>query len=261
MLNPEELTTLSLTNIAHYHQRPGTQPRPGILVEGMRCIELITGGSGAVWNGDDWQPVEPGTLLWHYPGDLTIGRSDESNPYRCLAVRYHTPQPDQRRVPRFSQWHDREAVLDFTREAVRLFVDERFDHRVLAQYVVGRLYYQVMLDHWLGQRRSLPPPLQRVVAVIESRFTDPLPMDALAKEAGWSVPHLHEVFRHHLGKTPHQYLVACRLRAACERLVSTSQPIKAIALECGFASVSLFCATFRRVYDQTPATYRRERLL
>ncbi|MEO8207265.1 MAG: helix-turn-helix transcriptional regulator, partial [Chthoniobacterales bacterium] len=62
---------------------------------------------------------------------------------------------------------------------------------------------------------------------------------------------------HHLHTTPHQILMSLRLRAACERLVSTSQPMKQIASECGFTDASTFTHAFKAGRGLTPKAYRQ----
>lgn len=252
---------VELTGVFHYHQRAGVHPSGRTIQRGMRCIELVTGGRGEVEVAGEWLPVSVGTLLWHYPGDGTIGRSVFDDPYRCLSVSFKTADRSPREVPRLSYWRDMDEVLRLTREVVGLFADERFDREVLADYLIGRLYFQARLDHWRRRDRMLPAPLGRVLAMIDDHYGEDLPVERLAQAAGWSVPHLHEVFREHMDQTPHQYLIERRLRAARERLMATAQPVKSIAVDCGFSSAAAFCTVFRRMTGQSPAAFRKEQEL
>ena len=108
-----------LIGIAHYHHAPGSQPTPHSIGDGYEIVELLTGGRGWVWHEEKWVEVIPGTLLWHFAGDQTIGRSDLENPYRCLAVRMEGAILSHRRVPRISFWNDFEAARDLTKETVQ----------------------------------------------------------------------------------------------------------------------------------------------
>lgn len=70
-------------------------------------------------------------------------------------------------------------------------------------------------------------------------------METVARIAGWSVPHMHEVFRQKLDITPYQFVLSRRIKAAKERLATKNRPIKQLALECGFSNTAIFCHSFR----------------
>jgi AraC family transcriptional regulator len=115
--------------------------------------------------------------------------------------------------------------------------------------------------------RALPAPraskreLARIVEAtraIESWNDDEtLDLAALARIAGLSKFHFLRVFRRAVGATPHQYLIATRLRRAAARLSHTRESVTSIAYDCGFSDLSTFNARFRATFGQTPSEYRR----
>lgn len=252
---------LAVTSVAHYHQPPGRHPVPVAMTTTQHRVEVVTDGQGELWHQDRWIPVGPGDLLWHGPGEMTIGRSHRSNPYRCLAVEFrmppHTPAP----VPRLSRWEAVEEIRALTRQAVRSFVDDRFDRAALAAWLYGRLRYQAALSHHHRSDADLPTGLQRVLVRIETDYARNLSLPQLAETAGWSVPHLHAVFRHHTGKSPHQALIERRLQAVRERLTGSNDGIKQISRSCGFRDAAALCRRFRQAMGVSPAAYRRRHTL
>ena len=118
--------------------------------------------------------------------------------------------------------------------------------------------------------RSLAPPrasareLARVAeaarAIETSSDDEALDLAALARVARLSKFHFLRVFHRAVGATPHQYLIATRLRRAAARLCETSASVTAIAFECGFGDLSTFNARFRAAFGQTPSAYRRGEL-
>ncbi len=246
-----------LIGIAHYHHTGGNHPIPNTVEEGREIVELLTGGRGWVWHEEKWVEVIPGTLLWHFPGDQTIGRSDLENPYRCLAVRMEGKKLSDRRVPRISFWNDFEAVRDLTQESVQCFVDDSFDKSVLLQYVFSRLLFQAMCYHYRQEAPSLPINLKRVLAYITENLEKPIMSHDLARVAGWSVPHLHEQFKKFVGMSPHQQVLKARLHKARELLVSTDHSIKQVSIETGFNASASFCQAFRKWFSVSPGRYRR----
>lgn len=249
-----------LLAVSHYHQRPGCHPNPVVFENGEQCFELLTHGRGWVEAGGEWREVTPGDLLWHIPGDCTIGRSDFKNPYSCLAVKFHDGAIRERRVPRITRWEELDEVWHFTREVVQLHADEAFDSNVLLRYIVSRLHFQAEL-YLRGQReRELPAGLRRAVEMIHRRHAEPLRLRDLADAAGWSVPHLHDKFKEHLGLSPHQALIRRRILAARELLASSNDPIKGVAANCGFPTAAAFCVQFKKVTQLSPASYRKRQL-
>ncbi|MDR0534535.1 MAG: AraC family transcriptional regulator [Verrucomicrobiales bacterium] len=246
-----------LQSISHYHQGPGSHPLGYTLPAGHYCLELITHGRGWLKVEDEWVEVLPGDLLWHIGGDSTIGRSDFVNPYACLAIRFSGRVTKQRLVPRITHWEEIDEVRQFTREMLRLHVDDKFDSGVLLQYVINRLYFQARL-HMQGMTyAALPLELGRAMKMIQEDYAQPLRLAELAREAGWSVAHLHDKFKEYLGVTPHQALMARRIQAAREILSSSNLPMKTVAANCGFSHAAAFCAQFKTATRLSPKNYRR----
>ncbi|MBL4575493.1 MAG: helix-turn-helix transcriptional regulator [Opitutaceae bacterium] len=246
-----------LTAIGHFHQTYGHHPTPSLVAEGCEIVELLTGGRGWVWHEEKWVEVIPGTLLWHFPGDETIGRSDLDNPYRCLALRMECQGLSERRIPRISFWNDFEAVRQLTREAVQCFVDDSFDKSMLLQYIFSRLLFQATCYHHRQEAPSLPVPLKKVLTYIAENIDQPITSHGLAHVAGWSVPHLHDQFKKVMGTSPHQQVLKLRLNKARELLVSTDHSIKHIGLATGFNASASFCQSFRKWFSVSPGKYRR----
>jgi AraC-like DNA-binding protein len=255
-----DYNTLILQQVSHYRQTPGVHPRPAAIPAFFERVELVTGGRGAIQVGDDWREVVPGDLLWNKPGDYTIGRSDFDNPYRCLSVTLTTDKPEGLGLPRFSVWTNLEEVKLFTEEVVRLFQDETFDRVVLRNYVVSRLLFCLFTHHHHQADRKLPRALLAALEWIKQNFAGSCSVAEIAKAAGLSSAHLHHLFVRHLGVTPHQAVLKERLRAARERLVSSPQPVKWIAVECGFGDASSFTHVFRAAIGMTPGAYRKQYL-
>ena len=208
----------------------------------------------------DWKEVTPGTLLWHLPGDSTIGRSDFLNPYSCLAVRFLEGAKPRRRIPRLTRWEELDEVRLFTHQVVRVHADDAFDNHVLLRYILTRVHFQAELYRRIHRERGLPVELQQVLAMLNRRYAEPLRLAELARQAGWSVPHLHERFKERIGLSPHQVLIRRRIQVARELLASTNDPIKSVSGRCGFPTASAFCVQFKKATQLSPKRYRERQL-
>lgn len=74
--------------------------------------------------------------------------------------------------------------------------------------------------------------------------------------AGLSRFHFLRLFRAATGVSPHQHIIALRLRAAADRLRSTAEPVTLIALDVGFNDLSHFNLLFRRSFGVAPRQWR-----
>lgn len=108
-----------------------------------------------------------------------------------------------------------------------------------------------------GHATAAQRQIARAVDLIHSAFHTDLSLDHLAHAAAMSRYHFLRCFKVYVGSTPYVYLQQVRLQHAAALLRSSSRAITAIALDCGFASLSRFNDAFRRRYGCTPSAYRR----
>lgn len=250
----------TLISAAHFHQEAGLHPDPRTIPEHHLQIEIVTQGYGEVFYKGEWLKIEPGCLLWLMPGDQTIGRSNFKNPYRCLSLYFNYPGIHHRAAAHLTQWLELDQLRLFTKEIVRLFVDETFDRSVLSQYAFTRSLYQATLNSHQNYDNRFPSGLRKALKFIDSNLSQNIKAKDIASAAEWSMPHLSDMFKKHLDESPHQTLLKRRIRAARERLSSTNDPIKRIAIECGFSNAAAFCHSFKMRTGETPNTYRKRQM-
>lgn len=247
---------VSLLHLFHHRQPAKSVPSGDRVKPYIEMVELILEGRAWVRDGEEWREVTAGDLIWESPGDTMIGRADPDNLFRCLAVKFEVSRPEGMGVRRFSKWTDIEEIERLTSESIRMMCNENFDRDALRDYLYFRLLYQVKAYELELLEPSYPEPIRVVISRIERDFSKPLRIEELAKEAGWSVSHLHYEFQKHTQSTPHQKLIQKRIHVAKERLLSTSNSIKEIAVHCGFFDVSAFAHTFKTHTGKTPSAFR-----
>jgi AraC family transcriptional regulator len=100
--------------------------------------------------------------------------------------------------------------------------------------------------------------VERARAFVRESFTLPgLSVRLVARELGVHPVHLARSFRELIGTTPVEYIRSYRCKRAAQMLQSGTEPIAAIAVDCGFSDQSSFTRAFRRSFGTTPAAFRR----
>jgi len=108
--------------------------------------------------------------------------------------------------------------------------------------------------------RPLPPStvlhLRRARDVMDRRYAEPLDLDALAAEAGFSRAHFARSFRAAFGETPHAYLTRRRVERAKHLLATANLTVTEICTLVGFSSLGSFSSRFRELVGMPPSAYR-----
>jgi AraC-like DNA-binding protein len=91
---------------------------------------------------------------------------------------------------------------------------------------------------------------------MDRAYAEPIDLDALAREAGYSRFHFARTFRGAFGETPRAYLTHRRIERAKDLLRSTKLTVTEIGHLVGFASLGSFSARFADLVCEPPTSYR-----
>ncbi|MEU6712895.1 DJ-1/PfpI family protein [Nonomuraea sp. NPDC046802] len=115
---------------------------------------------------------------------------------------------------------------------------------------------QAQMSMFVGTPSPANSLVRRIVEHIGSHLRDDLSTATLAAEAGVSERHLTRLFLKHLGQTPGRYVRQARTEATAHLLASTSLPLPAIAVRCGFGTAETLRQAFVDRYGIPPSRYR-----
>lgn len=93
---------------------------------------------------------------------------------------------------------------------------------------------------------------------IDRDYADPLPVAALAAEAGYSLGQFIRVFEAAYGETPGRYRSRRRVERACELLRSANLTVTEVCMAVGFTSLGTFSRRFSEIVGRSPSAYQRE---
>lgn len=248
--------------MGHYQAPAVSDVQPFVVPQRTVLVELVTGGTVYFRSGGKDIMLGCGALFWHVAGDETIERTKADDPYGCLAISFTASPCCKRPAPRLTIIQDRQRARDLCRELLRAYHDDAVDRSVLGDYAHARLLWEAHLGEITRSSSDRPAAVDAALDFLESAFRVPgTGVSDFAGAAGVSEPHIFELFRKHLGQTPHQMLVARRIREAKWLLSGTGATIKAIAQDCGFRSIETFYRAFKRIVGITPHDFRSSHTL
>ena len=105
----------------------------------------------------------------------------------------------------------------------------------------------------------LLPALRRARDLIDREYAEPLDLDAMAGEAGYSRFHFARAFAAAYGETPRAYLTRRRIERAKTLLRTANLSVTEICFLVGFASLGSFSTRFRELVGRSPSDVPRRR--
>ncbi|MEF3303415.1 AraC family transcriptional regulator [Paenibacillus sp. GYB003] len=106
--------------------------------------------------------------------------------------------------------------------------------------------------------QTLPPQISDALHYIEAHAKEPIEVERLARNAGWSREHFTRTFQHHVGHPPKQWIMRRKIELAAQLLLQRPDSVKQIARGVGFADEYYFHRLFRKTMGMTATEYRRK---
>ena len=134
-----------------------------------------------------------------------------------------------------------------------LFCDRLFDAPIFSHYCMDILYLAMESVGENGQ-------ISFAKGYLEQNYDKEILIDALAKQMGYSTPHLINKFKAYYGITPKAFISQVRILKAKELLLSTDKLSREIAYLLGFSDELYFIRFFKKYTGLTPKQFREYRL-
>lgn len=126
----------------------------------------------------------------------------------------------------------------------------------LLYQLLAVLIGQALPDRQQGNDAGLAA-IRTAADFIAGNYSRPITVDEIAAYAGVSRSVLYRGFRNHLGISPMQYAIRCRIERACVLLRSTDTAVAGVARSVGFEDPLYFSRIFKANMGQSPDRYRR----
>lgn len=95
-----------------------------------------------------------------------------------------------------------------------------------------------------------------VCTFVETRVQEKINLEKLARQTGFSLAHIRDVFRASTGKSLSRYIQERKIANAAGELLCTDKKIIDIAIQYGFSGRTVFSRVFRRYTGYSPSQFR-----
>jgi len=143
---------------------------------------------------------------------------------------------------------DMEKMLDVIRDREHSYED-------ITRQAALFLHAVLMRAGQFGSRETVHPS-GRIKAYVDSHLHQPLRLETLASEMGYSQNHIINLFRADYGMTPYVYYEQQKMQEAGELLRNSAMNISEIAARLGYDSPQYFTKRFKKFLGMTPSSYR-----
>ena len=234
--------------------------RPRGTIDGHHEVEVIVRGHGAFRREGRWLRVGAGDVLWWRPGEIVHARvdpEDAAEPYACIVFGF-APEVEPPPTAFRSAWRPSGEAIAFAEEVLRAEAAGRGDRVLLAAWAYHSLLWRCQADAGAGPEVVADDdPVALAERWMEARLHEDLAVADLARAAGCSPGHLHELFRARRGVTPMAALWELRLQRLRGELVAGDAPLGELAPRFGFADAAHLCRRFKARFGTTTGALRR----
>ena len=92
---------------------------------------------------------------------------------------------------------------------------------------------------------------------MDLRFADPIDLEQMAAQAGFSKFHFARAFKDAYGETPANYLSRRRVERAKDLLRSANLTVTEVCMLVGFSSLGSFSSRFSEMVGMSPSAFQR----
>lgn len=226
-------------------------------------LVYVTAGEGMFQSASvSLRNVCSGSVLLLFPGEWHSYHPKRSIGWESYWIGFNGANMEQ--LIRGGFFSKKQAVLDigFNEQVIGLYeqgMSVAIQQRIAFQPMLAGIASGLLGSVLYGSRNNLFPDKAVVAKIDEARVmmrNEAIFPEEIAQQLNMSYSLFRRVFKQYTGFSPAQYRMQIKVQRAKELLVSTTMPVKEIAYELNFESVSHFVAFFKAKVGVTPGGYR-----
>ena len=244
--------------------------RFGPYVRNKYVIHVVLSGKGTYRVGKKEYTVSAGQAFLIRPGEETIYRADDQEPWRYTWIGFRGYKADT--VVREMGFADGNYVVDLEDTAtVEQEITNMLDHRGISYVNVLRRksYFYSFLTHMVGEnekKKNIKENdncdefrqlyVRRATEYIMASYNKKIRISDIAEEIGLNRSYLSNIFKKEMNMSPQDFLITFRLEKAAQMLRESNESVRNIAYSTGYDDSLSFSKAFKQKYNMSPSAYR-----
>ena len=228
-------------------------------------IHYVASGRGVLTADGKTFQINSGNMFLIYPGTQVHYTADSQAPWEYIWVGFDgSDAPFLLSQAGFTPGRPYLTIDDAALTAEMMAIYESRGSQVHeVTRMTGRLYGFLagLIERASPESRGMDDPLlicaRNAAAYIAGNYSRPLTVDDIAADAAVSRSGLYRSFRRHLGVSPMQYVIHCRIERACALLQNTGSSVSGVARAVGFEDPLYFSRAFKAAKGCSPSAYRK----
>lgn len=257
---------LMLTSIGREDCRPGHAFGPG--ERNTYLIRYVLRGCGIFRLGGRTYRVGAGEAFLICPKELVYYEADEKTPWSYAWIGFSGAKAaetirqtilPERRVFRYHSaalYRCHERLLEAMQAGAGR---ELLLASILYEYLYLLLQQYAQPDKRVSRREDENYYVGKIKAYIESSYAEGIKVGKIAAFFKMDRSYLFRLFKQETGVSLQEYLIAFRMKKACDLLRGTAYPIGAVGRSVGYPDPLYFTRVFHKRFGMSPSAYRRAR--
>lgn len=220
------------------------------VTEGEVCYEAENG---------EITTLKPGMGMFLHSGHRQLMFSNSS--FLSFHWIHFTGYQAQATLERFGYHHEfvfnigiNEKIISLFQKIFGEFISRKADFIYSSSLYLLQIFVEIerSLSYSATQRRNI----EKSLTYIHSNYLNDISIEKLAEIEQISISHYRKKFIEVMNVPPKQYITSLRISYAANLLQYTNQPIKEIAVLCGYEDLGYFYRVFKKVTNITPTHCR-----
>lgn len=229
----------------------------------------ISHGSLTIEINQQTLTAREGDVLLFYPGD-TYRAYANGEPCHFLVTFFALEtgnHMDLLEHKNYSGIYGHELISHASEQYLREYFDGfRNSWEINIEQYASFLNLVTRLKPYFGKQlafNTLPMPpvdlrIHKLLEYINTNYLEPLTNRELADFMGMSEKYFISFFHTHIGKSPKQYLIECRMKYSLVLLKDSRNTLSDVALRLNFTDQYSFSKAFKKYFGEAPGSFRKQ---
>ncbi len=214
-------------------------------------LHLIESGKGEIEREGKTVPLSAGEAFLICPDEVTTYRADANEPWTYRWISFHGA------FAKTLVEHTSSKLCMKCRKSGFLALKNMFENRISDPIGSLNTLFTVLDAIKTESKTATADPVSVAMRYLENNYFEPVAIEELAFQLGFSRAYFSTLFHEKTGETPYAYLTKIRVQHAASFLAESDRSVEEIGYSVGFSSLQRFSESFKKYTGLSPMQYRK----